>query len=125
VSIARETDEVSRERLAKLDAELAELKEKGQALKAQWQAEKEGITGQGRVKAEIEAARQAMADAERRGDLNKAAELRFGTLPGLEKQLAEMEQRLADQHQRGRMLREESGRAFRSRGCSRARSRSW
>jgi ATP-dependent Clp protease ATP-binding subunit ClpB len=107
VSIARETDEVSRERLAKLDAELAELKEKAQALKAQWQAEKEGITGQGRIKADIEAARQAMADAERRGDLNKAAELRFGTLPGLEKQLADMEQRLADQHQRGRMLREE------------------
>src|SRR5688572_23505788 len=107
VSIARETDEVSRERLAKLDAELAELKEKAQALKAQWQAEKEGITGQGRIKADIEAARQAMADAERRGDLNKAAELRFGTLPGLEKQLAEMEQRLADQQQRGRMLREE------------------
>jgi ATP-dependent Clp protease ATP-binding subunit ClpB len=107
VSIARETDDVSRERLAKLDAELAELKEKAQALKAQWQAEKEGITGQGRVKADIEAARQTMADAERRGDLNKAAELRFGTLPGLEKQLAEMEQRLAEQHQRGRMLREE------------------
>jgi ATP-dependent Clp protease ATP-binding subunit ClpB len=107
VSIARETDDVSRERLAKLDAELAELKEKSQALKAQWQAEKEGITGQSRVKADIEAARQAMAEAERRGDLNKAAELRFGTLPGLEKQLAEMEQRLADQQQRGRMLREE------------------
>jgi ATP-dependent Clp protease ATP-binding subunit ClpB len=107
VSIARETDDVSRERLAKLDAELAELKEKAQALKAQWQAEKEGITGQGRVKADIEAARQAMAEAERRGDLNKAAELRFGTLPGLEKQLTEMEQRLADQQQRGRMLREE------------------
>jgi ATP-dependent Clp protease ATP-binding subunit ClpB len=107
VSIARETDEVSRERLARLDAELAELKEKAQALKAQWQAEKEGITGQSRVKADIEAARLAMADAERRGDLNKAAELRFGTLPGLEKQLAEMERRLADQQQRGRMLREE------------------
>jgi ATP-dependent Clp protease ATP-binding subunit ClpB len=107
VSIARETDDVSRERLAKLDAELAELKEKAQALKAQWQAEKEGITGQGRVKADIEAARQAMAEAERRGDLNKAAEVRFGTLPGLEKQLADMEQRLAAQQQRGRMLREE------------------
>jgi ATP-dependent Clp protease ATP-binding subunit ClpB len=107
VSIARETDDVSRERLAKLDAELGDLKEKAQALKAQWQAEKEGITGQGRIKADIEAARQAMADAERRGDLNKAAELRFGTLPGLEKQLAAMEQRLADQQQRGRMLREE------------------
>ena len=107
VSIARETDEVSRERLAKLDAELGDLKEKAQALKAQWQAEKEGITGQSRIKAEIETARQAMADAERRGDLNKAAELRFGTLPGLEKQLVDMERRLADQQQRGRMLREE------------------
>jgi ATP-dependent Clp protease ATP-binding subunit ClpB len=107
VSIARETDDVSRERLAKLDAELGDLKEKAQALKAQWQAEKDGITGQSRVKAEIETARQAMADAERRGDLNRAAELRFGTLPSLEKQLADMERRLADQHQRGRMLREE------------------
>jgi ATP-dependent Clp protease ATP-binding subunit ClpB len=107
VSIARETDDLSRERLAKLDAELGDLKEKAQALKAQWQAEKDGITGQSRVKAEIETARQAMADAERRGDLNRAAELRFGTLPSLEKQLADMERRLADQHQRGRMLREE------------------
>jgi ATP-dependent Clp protease ATP-binding subunit ClpB len=107
VSIARETDEVSRERLARLDAELADLKEKAEALKAQWQAEKQGISGLTQIKADIEAAKQAMADAERRGDLNKAAELRFGTLPGLEKQLAEMEQRLADQQQRGRMLREE------------------
>jgi ATP-dependent Clp protease ATP-binding subunit ClpB len=107
VSIARETDEVSRERLARLDAELADLKEKAEALKAQWQAEKQGISGLSQIKADIETAKQAMADAERRGDLNKAAELRFGTLPGLEKQLAEMEQRLADQQQRGRMLREE------------------
>jgi ATP-dependent Clp protease ATP-binding subunit ClpB len=107
VSLARETDDVSRERLAKLDAELAELKEKAEALKAQWQAEKQGISGLSQIKAEIESARVAMADAERRGDLNKAAELRFGTLPALEKRLAEMEQRLADQQQRGRMLREE------------------
>src|SRR2546426_4262151 len=48
-----------------------------------------------------------MADAERRGDLNRAAELRYGTLLGLEKQLREMEAQLARQHQRGRMLREE------------------
>src|SRR5213596_3772759 len=59
------------------------------------------------VKEQIEAARQAMVDAERRGDLNRAAELRFGTLPALEKKLVEMEKGLADQQKRGRMLREE------------------
>src|SRR5438128_1335762 len=107
VSVARDDDPVSRERLAKIDAELAELQEKGAGLKARWQAEKEGITRIGKIKEEIEAARHAMADAERRGDLNRAAELRYGTLLALEKQLAELEARLADQHAQGRMLREE------------------
>src|SRR5438309_328418 len=107
VSVAREEDAVSRERLAKIDAELAELREKGSGLKARWQAEKEGITRIGKIKEEIEAARHAMADAERRGDLNRAAELRYGTLLALEKQLAELDARLADQHAHGRMLREE------------------
>src|SRR5687768_6076987 len=107
VSVARDRDDVSRERLAKIDAELAELKEQSTVLKAQWTAEKEGITRIGRIKEEIEGTRIAMADAERKGDLNRAAELRFGTLPNLEKQLAELEHTLADHHQRGRMLREE------------------
>src|SRR5881227_801742 len=107
VSVAREEDAVSRERLAKIDAELAELSEKGDGLKARWQAEKEGITRIGKIKEEIEAARHAMADAERRGDLNRAAELRYGTLLALEKRLAELEARLHDQHAHGRMLREE------------------
>ncbi len=107
VSVARDDDPVSRERLAKIDGELAELQEKGAALKARWQAEKEGITRIGRIKEEIEAARHAMADAERRGDLNRAAELRYGTLLSLEKQLGELEARLADQPAQGRMLREE------------------
>jgi ATP-dependent Clp protease ATP-binding subunit ClpB len=107
VSVARETDEVSRERLAKLDAELAELKEKSSALKAQWQAEKAAIMTIGKTKEEIEATKQAMADAERRGDLNRAAELRFGTLLTLEKQLEAENARLAEQQQTGRMLREE------------------
>ena len=107
VSVAREEDAVSRERLGKIDAELAELREKGSGLKARWQAEKEGITRIGKIKEEIEAARHAMADAERRGDLNRAAELRYGTLLALEKQLAELDARLADQHAHGRMLREE------------------
>src|SRR5438309_1923875 len=108
VSVARETDEVSRERLAKIDAELAELREKGDGLKARWQAEKDGITRIGKIKEEIEATRHAMADAERRGDLNRAAELRYGTLLTLEKRLAELEARLHDQHAQGRMPREEA-----------------
>src|SRR5712664_3647357 len=108
VSVARDEDDSgARERLGKLDAELAALKEKADVLKAQWQAEEQGIAGMSGVKEQIEAARQAMLDAERRGDLNKAAELRFGTLPALEKKLVEMEKSLAEQQQRGRMLREE------------------
>jgi ATP-dependent Clp protease ATP-binding subunit ClpB len=108
VSVARDQDDpVARERLEKIDAELADLKERSAVLKAQWQAEKGGITQIGKVKEELEGARQAMAEAERKGDLNRAAELRFGVIPGLEKQQAELERGLADQHQRGRMLREE------------------
>ncbi len=108
VSVARDQDDpVARERLDKIDAELADLKERSAVLKAQWQAEKGGITQIGKVREELEGARQAMAEAERKGDLNRAAELRFGVIPGLEKQQAELERGLADQHQRGRMLREE------------------
>jgi ATP-dependent Clp protease ATP-binding subunit ClpB len=107
VSIARESDDVSRDRLARLDTELAELKEKSDGLKARWQAEKGGILAIGKIKEEIEATKQAMADAERRGDLNRAAELRFGTLLDLEKRLEAENQKLADQQQGGRMLREE------------------
>jgi ATP-dependent Clp protease ATP-binding subunit ClpB len=108
VSVARDEDDpVARERLAKIDVELAELKEKSAGLKAQWQAEKAGITRIGKIKEEIEAAKQAMTDAERRGDLNRAAELRYGTLLALEKQLAELDAGLAAQHAGDRMLREE------------------
>ncbi len=107
VSVARETDEASRERLAKIDAELRELGEKAAGLKAQWQAEKSAITQIAKIKEEIEAARQAMADAERRGDLNRAAELRFGTLLALDKRLAAENARLADLQKSGKMLKEE------------------
>jgi ATP-dependent Clp protease ATP-binding subunit ClpB len=108
VSVARDQDDPgARERLGKIDAELGDLKERSAVLKAQWQAEKGGITQIGKIKEELDRARQAMAEAERTGDLNRAAELRFGVIPGLEKQQAELEKGLADQHQRGRMLREE------------------
>jgi len=107
VSVARETDEVSRERLAKLDEELANLADKAQGLKARWQVEKSAIMRVGKAKEEIESTRQAMAEAERRGDLNRAAELRFGTLLALEKQLETENTRLAELQKTGRMLREE------------------
>jgi ATP-dependent Clp protease ATP-binding subunit ClpB len=108
VSVARDEDDpAARERLGKIDAELAELKERSAVLKTQWQAEKGGITEIGKIKEELEAARQSMAEAERKGDLNRAAELRFGVIPGLEKKQAERERELAEQHERGRMLREE------------------
>ncbi len=107
VSVARESDEVSRERLARLDAELADLKEKSDALKAQWEAEKAAITSIGKIKEDIETARQAMTDAERRGDLQKAAELRYGTLLDLEKRLEAENARLAEIQKNGRMLKEE------------------
>ncbi len=107
VSVARESDPVSQERLQRLDAELAELKEKSQTLKAQWQAEKAGIMAIGKIKEEAEAARAAMADAERRGDLQKAAELRYGTLLELDKKLQAENARLAEMQKQGKMLKEE------------------
>jgi ATP-dependent Clp protease ATP-binding subunit ClpB len=107
VSVARETDEPSRERLARLDGELAGLKERSAALKAQWGAEKSAITALSKTQEEMEVARLAMADAERRGDLQKAAELKYGALHELEQRLQAENARLAEIHKGGRMLKEE------------------
>src|SRR5258706_16026278 len=78
VSVAREADEVSRERLARLDSELAELREKSAGLQSQWQAEKAAIMTIGKIKEGGEAARAARADAGRRGGLQKGGGLRSG-----------------------------------------------
>ena len=107
VSVARESDSVSQDRLARLDAELAELKEKSAGLKSQWQAEKAAIMAIGKIKEDAEAARATMADAERRGDLQKAAELRYGTLLELDKKLEAENARLAALQKNGKMLKEE------------------
>ncbi len=107
VSLAKETDEPSRDRLEKLDRELGELKERSAEFKGRWQAEKDAIGRIRKVKTEIDAARTAMADAERRGDLTRAAEFRYGTLHQLERQLEAENARLADVQQRGRLLKEE------------------
>ncbi|PWU25462.1 MAG: ATP-dependent chaperone ClpB [Candidatus Rokuibacteriota bacterium] len=107
VSVARESDPASQDRLSKLDAELKELREKSYVLKAQWQAEKAAILAIGKIKEDAEAARAAMADAERRGDLQKAAELRYGTLMELDKKLETENARLGEMQKHGKMLKEE------------------
>ena len=107
VSLAKEIDVASRERLEKLDRELAELKAKSLELKAHWHEEKAAIAEIRKVKEEMETARIQMADAERRGDLTRAAELRYGTLLDLEKRLEKENARLASIQKNGKMLKEE------------------
>jgi ATP-dependent Clp protease ATP-binding subunit ClpB len=107
VSVARESDPVSRERLARLDAELAELKEKSAALKTHWQAEKAAITAISKITEETEAARMAIEEAKRRGDLEKASRLQYGTLAELDARLKAENERLAELQKSQRMLKEE------------------
>ncbi|MBI1728305.1 MAG: AAA family ATPase, partial [Candidatus Rokubacteria bacterium] len=107
VSVARESDEVSRERLQKLDAELAELGRQSAGLKSQWQAEKAAIMAIGKIKEEAEAARRSSEDAKRRGDLEKASTLQYGTLIELDRKLESENARLAELQKSQRMLKEE------------------
>jgi ATP-dependent Clp protease ATP-binding subunit ClpB len=107
VSVARESDALSKERLARLDAELAELKEKSAALKTHWQAEKAAITAIGKISEETEAARMAIEEAKRRGDLERASRLQYGTLAELDARLKVESERLAELQKSQRMLKEE------------------
>jgi len=91
VSIARDDDPASRERLARLDAELAQLKEKSTALTARWQAEKGGMGRLSNVKKQIDETRQALDEATRSADWSRAAELQHAVLPRLERERAELE----------------------------------
>jgi ATP-dependent Clp protease ATP-binding subunit ClpB len=106
-ALKKEKDKPSRERLAKLEKELAELREKSSAMKAEWQKEKAALNKVKEIKEKIERTRFEAEQATRRGDLNKAAELRYGMLPALEKELQAEEARLADNKGGKRMLKEE------------------
>jgi ATP-dependent Clp protease ATP-binding subunit ClpB len=88
-ALKREEDAASKERLVKLEAELSELAEKSAAMTATWEAEKGAVVESQKLKEQLDQARTEQELAERRGDLNKAAELRYATIPGLEKQIAE------------------------------------
>jgi ATP-dependent Clp protease ATP-binding subunit ClpB len=104
VALAKETDEASAERLATLHAELANLNEQTDAMKAQWQAEKEAIGAIQSLKEELEA---LGSEIERETDLEKAAEIRYGRIPDLERQIDEASARLAELHAGHPMLKEE------------------
>ena len=88
-ALKKETDPASVERRGKLERELADLKEKAAAMTAQWQAEKDALGGVGKLKQQLEALRIEAEQATRQGDLGKAAELTYGRIPALERQLAE------------------------------------
>ncbi len=106
-ALAKENDEASRKRLSEVEAEIAELRERAATMKLVWQREKQVIGQIQKVKEEIEAAKTESQVAQRKGDLNRAAELRFGRLPELEKHLAAKNQELKANQSGGSFLREE------------------
>jgi ATP-dependent Clp protease ATP-binding subunit ClpB len=108
LSLQREYDPASRERLEKLEKELANLKEEQSGLNAQWQGEKEIIDKVRGVKEAIEQVNLEIQQAERDYDYNRAAELKFGKLTDLQRQMSALETQLADKQTTGKsLLREE------------------
>ncbi|HAP14342.1 MAG TPA: ATP-dependent chaperone ClpB, partial [Afipia sp.] len=91
-ALKKETDSASKDRLQRLEKELADLEEKGAALTAKWQSERDKLSNAQKVKSELEQARQELADAQRRGEFQKAGELAYGRIPELEKKLKALEE---------------------------------
>ena len=104
VALAKETDKASVERREELEAELADLQEQSQAMKAHWQNEKDAISRIRSLKEELEGLGR---DVERESDLEKAAELRYGRIPEVERQIGQATQALAELQQTQTMLKEE------------------
>ena len=101
-ALSKEVDSASKDRLTKLEEELANLEQQSLELTTRWQAEKDKINAEAGVKAELDAARMALDAAQRAGDLARAGELQYGTIPALEQRLADAAEAGADA-----MLREE------------------
>ncbi|GLI34355.1 ATP-dependent chaperone ClpB [Desulforhabdus amnigena] len=105
-ALKKERDKASQERLEAIRKEIAELRGKADSMKAQWESEKESIKKVQAVREEIEKVRHDVEIAERQYDLNKAAELRHGRLPELERRLKEEEEKLSGDQEGSRLLRE-------------------
>ncbi|MCC6277968.1 MAG: ATP-dependent chaperone ClpB, partial [Oligoflexia bacterium] len=107
-ALKKEKDEASRDRLGVLETEISKLSSETEKLKAQWRSEKKEIQELRDVKSQIEQLKIEISKAERLGDLGKAAELKYGKLPLLEKKLGSDEEKL-NKGQKSRMLKEEVG----------------
>ena len=101
-ALKKETDQASKDRLAALEADLANLEQQSAELTRRWQAEKDKIAGEAKLKEQLDAARIALEQAQRGGEYARAGELQYGTIPALEKQLEKAQSASA-----GAMLREE------------------
>jgi ATP-dependent Clp protease ATP-binding subunit ClpB len=88
VALAKENDPASKDRLARLEKELAEAEDKSNALTAAWKAEKAQLIDTQKLKERLDQARSEFEVAERRGDLGRASELKYGVIPGIERELA-------------------------------------
>src|SRR5437667_36093 len=95
-ALLKDKDKAAKERLKTLEAQIAELREQSDGMKAQWQAEKGAITEIQQIKAQIDALRSEAEQATRRGDLQRAAELQYGRIPELERRLLADQQKLQD-----------------------------
>jgi ATP-dependent Clp protease ATP-binding subunit ClpB len=107
--LKKERDEEAKERLKEIDKELKELNAKNEDYKRQWEAERSSIMDVKKIKSEIETIRTAMERAERNGELEKAAELKYGRLPELEKKIKKIEESSETKSKDNRFLREEVG----------------
>jgi len=106
-AVKKEKDDYSKERLEKIDKELSDLKEQSSQMKAHWQLEKENIQTIRKIKGDIEKTRMDSEKAEHEGNLERASELRYGTLPGLQKQLEVENTKLVELQKDQKMLKEE------------------
>jgi len=106
-ALRREKDAASQERLAKLERELADLKAESDALTARWQAEKDAVQRLRQIREQVEQTKAEIAQAERQYDLNRAAELKYGKLTALERQLEEESGKFARQQSQSRLIKEE------------------
>jgi ATP-dependent Clp protease ATP-binding subunit ClpB len=92
-ALKKETDKASKDRLAALESELAELEEKAASLTAKWQQEKKSVQDVQSLKEQLDRARAEVEIAQRRGDFARAGELTYGVIPGLEKQIAAIDEK--------------------------------
>jgi ATP-dependent Clp protease ATP-binding subunit ClpB len=106
-ALKKEKDKAGRERLAALEKDISELREKSGGMKAQWQAEKAAIHSLQAMKAEVEGLKTEVDQATRKGDLQRAAELRYGRIPELERSTITEEARLATIQKQAKYLKEE------------------